>query len=77
MTTTTSPSFRHERATFESFLSSWSDHLSTSPTVREAYERTEDDHLEIYGRRRFAEFSSFARARRVYFAQRHRIHGSP
>lgn len=64
--------FVHERATFASFLDAWKYHLPHAPTVREAYDRAEDDHLATYGARRFAEFSSFARARRVHLARCHR-----
>lgn len=64
--------FDSERATFDSFLERWKELIPISPTIREAYERTEDEHLEIYGCRRFAEFSSFARARRNHLAKGHR-----
>lgn len=55
-----------------SFLEVWKWELQRARTVREAYERTEDRHEALYGARRFAEFSSFARARRNYLAKRHR-----
>lgn len=66
------PLFVSERATVASFLQVWKDNLKTSATVREAYELTEERHEVIYGGRRFAEFSSFARARRNFLAKRHR-----
>lgn len=66
------PIFKSERATVASFLEVWKDNLRTCDTVREAYEATEDRHEAVYGGRRFAEFSSFARARRNYLAKRHR-----
>lgn len=65
------PIFKSERATFESFLEVWKFELKNSKSVREAYERAEDRHESVYTRRRFAEFSSFARARRIYLARRH------
>lgn len=65
------PHFVSDRATVASFLAVWKHELRKSKTVREAYERTEDRHEVLYGRRRFAEFSSFARARRNYLARGH------
>lgn len=66
------PLFISERATVASFLEVWKSNLKTAATVREAYELTEERHEAVYGARRFAEFSSFARARRNYLARRHR-----
>lgn len=63
--------FTSERATVASFLEVWRWELDHARTVREAYERTEDRHEALYGARRFAEFSSFARARRNFLARRH------
>ena len=63
--------FKSERATLHSFIEVWKDQLAHARSVRDAYERAEDLHESRYNRRRFAEFSSFARARRTYLARRH------
>jgi hypothetical protein len=51
-------------STTEGFCEAFAQNLTVSRTFTEAYEITETAHEELFGRRKYSEYSTFCRAHR-------------